>query len=162
MEYFWALIVGIVSSLLATALFIGISELVRRVLIPWYSDKVYRGVRIDGNWELHILEGQSIQLQTPEQMIFQLIQRGDRITGEYSYQIEQAAAAHYRVVGVLRDRHFIATLEPKSNRLIDPAVCLFYVEHLEGSLGLTGKIVAPGDRGAIGPGSDLSFRRIAD
>jgi hypothetical protein len=162
MDHFWSLVIGIVSSLVATALFLGFAEFFRRSLLPWYIDKLYRGVRIDGTWTLHMMDGKSIKLEDPEKMIFQLFQRGDRINGDYSYQVAAAPVANYRVIGVIRDMHFMATLEPKSNRLIDPAVCLFYIEHVAGALALTGRMTTTSKRGAITSSTELCFRRVAD
>jgi hypothetical protein len=61
MDPFWSLVIGIVSSLVATALFLGFAEFFRRSLLPWYIDKLYRGVRIDGTWTLHMMDGKSIK-----------------------------------------------------------------------------------------------------
>ena len=45
-----AVIVGIISSLIATLVFFGLASVFRSIVIPWFLDKIYRGVRIDGRW----------------------------------------------------------------------------------------------------------------
>ncbi len=53
--------IGISSSLFATALFISVSEFFRRIILPWYADKIYRGVRVDGEWEVDEILGKSLK-----------------------------------------------------------------------------------------------------
>ena len=49
-----SLIIGISSSLAATLLFIGGSEIFRKIFLPWYADFIYKGIRIDGDWKLEL------------------------------------------------------------------------------------------------------------
>ena len=70
--------IGISSSLLATALFILVSEFFRRKILPWYADKIYRGVRIDV--ECGVVEALGVNLKDQNKsMTLSLVQRGDVI-----------------------------------------------------------------------------------
>ena len=137
MDYILALIVGIGSSLIATGIFIGASELVRRVVLPWWADKIYRGVRIDGRWCLALPEKDddesSDRLDFTVELSLQ--QRGDRVFGTSSIinSGERGNSVIKHIIsGTIRDSYFFATAVPESPHMIDPATYLFRVSHDQG------------------------------
>ncbi|TXD45158.1 hypothetical protein TR80_001710 [Xanthomonas campestris] len=147
-----ALIVGIISSLLATGLFIGASELIRRVFLPWYADKVYRGVRIDGDWDMALLEG--VPKPDGVQMSFHLKQSGDKISGQYSHGTPETRRDIYNLTGILRDGYFLACATPASNRHLDGISVLLHVQSKKDDLLMVGSVLccdAPGAVMAVGP-----------
>ena len=78
-----AVFIGVASSLIATFIFYWLIELFKRIVLPWYEDKIYRGVRIDGKWT-------STTIRDPENDIsasMQLNQKGENVTGTYSQSI---------------------------------------------------------------------------
>ena len=141
MESFWALVIGIVSSLLATVLFVSAVELVKRVILPWYADYIYRGVRIDGSW----LAG-PYSTDDPSEirsMALELNQKGDHISGLYSHTVavgEDKATVTYHLKGTLRDAYLAATLHPVARDFLDAGTILARVYYLDGALRLKGAI----------------------
>ena len=148
MDNFSSLIVGIVSSLIATAAFIALSELFRRVVLPWYEDKIYRGVRIDGEWRLKSMAGKSLDPQSDTLTSkFTLHQRGEKITGEYMHTDEAGKPEIYSVIGFIRDGYLSLLSEPKSRRAIDAGVGLYHIRYEGSALRLLGSlsyVSAPG------------------
>ena len=150
-----SLIIGITSSMIATAVFIFLSELIRRTVLPWYADKIYRGVRIDGKWVLVKNEGNDIP-EKDELMTFDLTQKGDTITGTYTHKLKNEIDL-YRLNGFLRDMYFSAIAMPMSNRQIDAASFLFYVEYEGSRLHFLGGVLYKGKPGEVKAWQDLNF-----
>ena len=141
MEYFLSVVIGIISSLIATALFIATTEFIKRRALPWYADKIYRGVRVDGKW-LHIKEAGNEDLKKVYSW-FELNQSGDKIHGIFGHAIESnenSETTTYSVEGILRDTYFIATMQPTSKTMIDALACNFRIYHSESKLRMKGTV----------------------
>lgn len=134
-----SLLIGISSSLVATGIFIGISELVRRKLIPWYSDQIYRSVRIDWEWELIEIDNTKYD---NIKMKLSLEQSGEDIKGTYSHISKDDTTDEYSLEGRIRNMYFVATAIPKSNRHVDAMSLLFHVNHIDSNLSMSGSILA--------------------
>jgi len=147
-----AVLLGIGSSLIATAIFVSISWYIRTVALPWYADKIYKGVRLDGRWSL-VSAG---TLTTANwDVVFELNQKGDRVSGTITLGAPGRVYTTFTVDGRIRDSVFSATAWPVSLHEIDAMIFLLRVYskgdtlHLEGQLagllGEEGKIeVLPG------------------
>jgi hypothetical protein len=151
-----SLLVGIISSLFATAIFIGASELIRRIVLPWYADKVYRGVRIDGRWEL-IKFKETKLADSSLGMFLDLMQKGDIVSGKYSLRGEDGAVDVYDISGRVRDSYLLATAVPISNRQVDGAALLFYIHYKENQLLLSGQLLHREDPGGVGSWGAVCF-----
>ena len=152
-----SLVIGILSSLFATALFISISELIRRVFIPWYSDKIYRGVRIDGIWDF--VEANGVSMSSPESpALMSLTQKGEIITGSYSHKDDITNEIdEYILEGKVRDMYFLATAIPKSKRQIDALSLLLHVNNVKSQLIMSGSILSTGDPGCVESHDGVKF-----
>ncbi len=105
MEYTIALVIGIFSSLIATAGLVGLSELFRRVLLPLYSDAVYKGVRIDGKWVCCLLGKIPPPPEINNEMI--LNQKADQVFGlSILNKPGEAPPNIYVIRGQIRDGYF--------------------------------------------------------
>lgn len=134
MSTFVSVVIGVVSSLIATFLFLGLTQLTRRVLIPWVEDKIYRGIRIDGQWT-----DADLTADSKLKCIFELSQKADHVSGIYSHQDENPdSKATYRVVGEIRNTYLNASLWPLSDKLLDSATFLGRVFHKDGKLKMDG------------------------
>jgi hypothetical protein len=150
MDNLSSLIVGIVSSLIATAVFIASSELFRRVILPWYEDKIYRGVRIDGEWRLKSVVGKAFDPKDTTLISkFTLHQKGEKITGEYMHADDDGRPEVYLVTGFIRDGYLSVLTEPKSRRSIDAGVGLYHIRYEDSSLHLLGSLTYVGTPGAV-------------
>lgn len=105
-------VVGIISSLIATAIFIGLSEIFCRLVFPWIEDKIYRGVRVDGTWKLKIEDGTSTINGTSVEM--EIRQLGDKVSGTCFTQSEDEKTV-YKITGVLKNMYLMAYMEPASS-----------------------------------------------
>ena len=54
MSAFESIIIGIISGSLATAVILLISNFMKDTVLPWYSQLVYKGLKIDGGWKSSI------------------------------------------------------------------------------------------------------------
>ncbi len=144
-----SLLVGISSSLIATFLFIMSSELVRKVLLPWYGDKIYRGSRVDGVWEI------IIDPQKPSNVMqLEIKQRGDRLSGIYWHRIDNEKDV-YILEGRIRDALVMFTAVPKSNRHVDAMSGLFRVMSKGGNFSLEGLIIHQGNPDVMARPTDV-------
>lgn len=153
------LLLGIVSSLVATALFIGASELVRKVVLPWYADRVYRGVRVHGDWEL-IRMGEHEDISSV-QLNLHLLQSGDKVTGSYTHKWKNEPRDTYDVVGAIRDGYFLAIATPSSRRQMDGISMLLYIRTKQNELHMTGSLLHCGDPGQVKSFEGLTFRLVS-
>lgn len=146
-------VVGIISSLIATAIFISLSEIFRRLVFPWIEDKIYRGVRIDGTWRLHAEDGKLVDGSSVE---IEIKQWGDKISGTCFTENEDDRTV-YRINGVLKNMYLMAYMEPASSKMIDASAILFHVEHEKNSLHLRGSLLHKSRPGKVGCWDDLTF-----
>ncbi|MGM8939735.1 hypothetical protein ACS8E2_13680 [Psychrobacter glaciei] len=146
-----SLVVGISSSLFATALFILVSEFFRRKVLPWYGDKIYRGVRIDGDWEVCEFKGVNLKdLKDSAGFIkLSLKQSGDVIEGIYSHKGGDEETDQYVLQGRIRDMYFLATAVPKSNRHVDAITLLLYITNSKSQLIMTGGVTHKSSPGKV-------------
>ncbi|MDE1211861.1 hypothetical protein [Vibrio aestuarianus] len=146
--------IGIVSSLLATGLFIGLSEFVRRVVLPWYEDKIYRGVRVDGSWSL--TEIGEINFEE-EEMKMHLTQHGDQVSGSY-YHVDEGKKYEYVVSGRISGMYFLATAVPKTSRQIDAISFLLHIDTNKGYLKMSGGVLNQGKPGEVKVNDGCTFK----
>lgn len=151
-----SLVIGIGSSLLATAIFILASECFRKVVLPWYVDRIYRGVRIDGEWEIKERDGREWKSEDLS-MGFNLTQKGDVVTGIYTHKCN-GEVDEYILKGVIRDMYFLATAVPRSNRHVDAVSLLLYVNNVNSKLVMTGGVLYQGDPGEVCSQMGLRFQ----
>jgi hypothetical protein len=147
------IIIGICSSLVATAIFISLSELFRRLIFPWIEDKIYRGVRVDGDWTIKFKAGTK---DLSRSMHLNLVQWGDKVSGTFYHQ-ENDEKTEYRVVGTLKNMYLMAYMEPSSSRLIDACTILLHVECKGGNLLLEGSMLHKTDPGKLESWEHLVF-----
>ncbi|EOW9302544.1 hypothetical protein [Vibrio cholerae] len=143
---FVSLIIGIASSLLATGLFIVISELVRRVAIPWCKDKLYNGVRVEGDW-LHDVEKSQYDIYAK----MSLTQWGANVKGTYHHG-EGKEQEHYKVSGTVSNQFLLLNFTPETNKRMDVGVALFHIDESidHGKLELKGNMLYKSGSSSIG------------
>ncbi|MBF0376245.1 MAG: hypothetical protein HQK72_02065 [Desulfamplus sp.] len=141
MSNFVSLIIGIVSSLVATAVFIVLSEFFRRIVLPWYEDKIYRGVRIDGEWRIKSVDGKAVDPKDATLTSkFTLHQKGEKVMGQYFHGGVDEKDEVYLVTGHIRDGYLSLISEPKSRRSIDAGVGLYHIRYDGSKLQLLGAL----------------------
>ena len=150
-----SLVIGISSSLFATALFISLSEFVRKCALPWYADKIYRGVRIDGDWEVKEILGNDLNSNN-QSVLLSLKQKGDKISGFYIHK-DKEDISEYVLEGKIRDMYFLATSVPKSNRHADAATLLLYIKNADSKLVMDGGLMYQGSPGEVDSNLGVRF-----
>jgi len=166
MDSLASLLIGILSSLAATAIFLGAAEALRKIVLPWWADHIYRGVRIDGVWELAAFASDEEEEDDDEstvRMAIELSQRSDKVSGTYTitYKSDEGAEGVliYQFTGHVRDAYLVAIAQPTSRYMIDPATFLFRISNHHG-LCLTGATCYVGHQtGQIKVQENVCFRR---
>lgn len=151
-----SLIIGISSSLLATAVFISMGEFFRKVVLPWYADKIYRGVRIDGEWEIKELHGEEWEIDNMS-MNLSLKQKGEKITGIYKHKCDEDIDEYF-LEGRIRDMYFLATAVPKSNRHVDAITLLLHIDNVKSKLIMAGGVLNQSKPGEISSHMGIKFQ----
>lgn len=143
-----AVIFGVVSSLLATFLFLILAKIFERIILPWFRQQVYRGVRIDGTWQY------TEPLPSPDSQTIQLTfrQSADELRGQQtivSHVGGQTTTTHYRVSGFISDGRIVAYCRPLDSHSTNYAT--FYLQFQDTTHGaeLRGLGCATGQNGAI-------------
>jgi hypothetical protein len=120
-----SLVVGVVSSLVATFLFLVLAEAARRIIIPWFRQQVYSGVRVDGVWRWEIPANPAIPATattpaidaTPKhELRFQFVQAGDQLSGVHTLVTASAGGkitvSTYSITGFVADARVIGYARP--------------------------------------------------
>lgn len=132
-----ALLIGIISSLIATGLFITLGEIIRKIILPWFSDAIYRGVRLDGKWIMTSCNGVPIHEQRGLSEL-NINQKADKLSGDYYHTDQSGDRTDYIVTGRIRDGFVMIYAVPKSNRVIDAFTMLFEIKYIKSLLHLSG------------------------
>ncbi|HHF2878601.1 TPA: hypothetical protein ACPJZX_004416 [Vibrio diabolicus] len=136
-ELHWTLLIGICSSLAATFIFIGLSELTTRWLIPSFKDFVYSGVRIDGDWVYQTPSSEASEVD----IVLTLNQKAGKVSGSLMYAYGDRKT-DFDLNGEIHNMIFSATAVAKSRRHVDASSMLLHIDQYEGSLRLTGAFSA--------------------
>jgi hypothetical protein len=159
MDNFYSVIIGIFSSLIATAIFISSIELFRKVFLPWYANKIYRGVRIDGIWKITAYKGNSIEDNSTD-MKFSFKQKGEIVSGTYQHlHLKTGAPCEYKFSGKIRDMYVLGTADPISNNMIDAISILLYVTYEDSILKLKGSLLCSAGPGKVNHHSEVVFEK---
>src|SRR5437867_3682352 len=73
-----SIVVGVLSGVIASGLLFLVVRVFNRIVLPWYQNAVYRGIRVDGEWDV----GAEATSQVAK---LNLVQHADRITGTCTF-----------------------------------------------------------------------------
>ncbi|QJR30028.1 hypothetical protein [Limnobacter profundi] len=128
---------GIVSSLIATFVFLGLGWVLKKVVLPWFEDKIYRGVRVDGRWKLYF----NNQKNSKFFGMLELKQNGDRVSGSFTYEnTDRTEVMTYRLVGAVANSYVNISLAPTARRSIDTGSLVARI-YEESGLQMTGTLI---------------------
>lgn len=145
-----ALLIGIVSSLFATAIFICLTEIIRKIALPWYADKIYRGVRIEGRWKMCSLGENELSSDIEIELGFNLEQSGDVVTGHASMrENNEKPEVLFSLSGRMRDGYFSATAWPVASDHVDVMACVFRIFYYGDHLRMKGKLIYLDNQNAV-------------
>ena len=106
------LVVGVVSGLVTSAILFVFLQYWSRVVIPWFEERVYRGIRIDRKWKIKA-DG-----ETRAQAEATITQSAHRISGLIIWQ-EAGTTFEYKLTGEFRDLILTATYKQRSVNTLD-------------------------------------------
>lgn len=135
MTIFETVLVGIGSSLIATFIFLYLNWLVKSILIPWYEDKIYRGVRVNGHWVIDEWDENKLGNNAPIRATFEIKQKADQIKGIYTHTIvkeKEEDTTSYVIKGEIRNTYLAATSWPISDEQLDAGTYMLRVHSQDG------------------------------
>jgi hypothetical protein len=71
-----SIIIGVVSGLITGSLVFLLSQIIRKIIIPWYQEFIYSGIIVSGTWEVNTLEQKHHR-----KIIIELKQQAHKLTG---------------------------------------------------------------------------------
>lgn len=145
---------GIMSSLVATFVFLGLRQIFLVIVVPWFRRQIYRGVRIDGIWETEMLDN--------IKYTFQMKQDADSITGKFTHSQSidnNINSLSYTINGFCRDAFFVGMAEPSAQDAIDRQVFLFKIIHRGQNLYMIGTTLTV-EGGEIRSRDNVEFKKI--
>lgn len=146
-----SLIIGIVSSLVATLLFIGGTVFIRKGFLPWYADKVYRGVRIDGTWAM-----EASSYEGSVAVALALTQSGEDVSGSVFVNVDEARMT-FDFSGRVQNMYLSGICHPQSKRHIDPMTFLLHIDFYGGDLKMQGGMCLVRQAAEVSANSNVCF-----
>lgn len=147
-----SLLIGIFSSLLATFVFIIGAQIFRKIIIPWFSDVIYKGLRVDGDWKLE--DGDNGREDV--YISLSLNQKADQVTGLLIYDISGEKSS-FNFNGSIQNMLLSGTAVPVSKKVIDGASILLHIDQAGYSLKMTGGYCFYEQAGKIAAVENVTF-----
>jgi hypothetical protein len=126
---------GIITSLLIWIIIV----IIRRLVIPWYQQFVYRGIDLSGEWKSKHEYGRGTKV---DQMIG-IEQKGHKISGtiiSYNCVDKKEYTSHYTITGEIFDNYVDLEYKIKDKKFIGRGSMLLKV--IEGGEKLKGGLIA--------------------
>ena len=151
------ILLGVISSLIATFIFLFIRQIYLGVFLPWVKSQLYRGVRIKGRWE-DTTENEKVGF------ILNLKQDADSISGTLIHQqnkTNKLDTLSYSINGYCRDGFLFALATPVLGDAIDYQTMLLKIYHKDDTLYLKGDVsYADGEDGHVDTLQSIEFKKI--
>ena len=136
------IMLGIISSLVATPIFIVLSWVIKNVVLPWYSDQVYKGVRLNGEWARTNVGGTECCSVDHPLATLSLKQKGEYVSGTYTHgsnaSNSKTPLEEYIVKGNISNSFLVMTKQPLRNDNIDAASGIYHIFNKDHKLQLRG------------------------
>lgn len=151
------ILLGVVSSLIATFVFLFIRQVYVGVFLPWVKSQLYRGVRVKGRWE-------DTNGHDKVGFILNLRQDADSISGTLIHQENRGGKLEtlsYSINGYCRDGFLFALVTPVLGDAIDYQTLLLKIYHKNDTLYLKGDAsYADGEDGHVETLQGIEFKKI--
>lgn len=132
-ELWLTLIVTIISSIITWSFLL----MVQRVVLPWYENLTYKGIRLEGSWQ----STTSSHKKVTHHEFMDIKQRGHILTGYYFVKNElkksKPILSNYSLEGRIVNNHISLSCFIKSQKRM--GIVQFLLEIDEGGEALTGK-----------------------
>lgn len=137
-----SIILGVVSGVLTSAVLFASARILTRLIIPWYEERVYKGVRVEGSWILteraagfdpELPPRRPVTPQMAQYVSLEFAQYGNQIRGDALFTVLSDSSAsverirRFRITGELSDRFLVATLRHAERGRIGFATLLLEV-----------------------------------
>lgn len=116
------LVIGIAAGSLWTIILVTLASLFKNSILPWYRNKVFKGLDISGEW--HVV-GELIC----QKIKINLSQHAQKVTGDAIFVDLREGRSHntlrtFNIKGIIKERFIVLTLEAKDKQTIGIATYL--------------------------------------
>jgi hypothetical protein len=113
------LVPGVVSGIVTSLILFLFLKYWAKVFIPWFEDRVYRGVRIDRRWKIYT------DNQTESSAEVTLKQSAHRISGVIAWN-DKDGITDYLITGEFKDLILTATYQQRNTNSLDRGTITLY------------------------------------
>jgi len=113
----FSILAGILSGLVTSAILFAMAFVFRRHITPWFSDQIYRGIRVEGNWSL--VDGDDdTESQYNQRETLELTQKASNLSGNLILVPKEGEGVPrtLTIEGVIRDRFLPLTCTPSTRK----------------------------------------------
>jgi hypothetical protein len=124
------IVVGIVSGLVTGLMIYAFSVLWKRVLVPWYEDRVYKGLHVAGDWRVTHPHPEAADMQWGQAGVLRLRQTAHRLSGTLLLSPQPAYPGENRTMvfsGEIADRFIRGTMAHEDRSRLGFVVLLLEV-----------------------------------
>jgi hypothetical protein len=124
------MVLGIVSGIVTGMLIYSFSILWKRILVPWYEERVYRGLDISGEWNVKHPHPDEADMQWAQAGVLTLRQTAHRLTGTMTLTPKDTNSNETRTFlfsGEISDRFIWAWMSHSERSRLGYAVALLEV-----------------------------------
>ena len=108
------LFVGVVAGLVATFFVVVFSAMWKNAIEPWYEERIYKGVRIEGRWIARCRMGEEEQ-----ESIWNIAQTAHKIRVQGTTTLGLNTGKHYEALGEIRNLVLTVTYREISQYTLD-------------------------------------------
>lgn len=156
MDYTSSLLSGIISGIITSIIIFTFSILFKKILIPYYADMIYRGVRIEGTWN-----GVNKTPNSEIRVVCTIKQNSFDITGtfavETTYSTGKQYSNNYEIEGFINGNMLTLTYKASDRSRTGTGVLMFQI--LSGGKELRGKAIHSENGNGIGVFDNFIFKK---
>lgn len=134
-----SIFIGVLSGLLTAILIFALSKFIKKVLIPWYQNVVFRGLDVSGNW----ISEFSFNNQVISEQVLELEQKGHWLNGQMSstYKLRNPnITVSFSIEGEIFDNYVFLRYKPTNKKHLGGGSVMLKI--VEGGAIMEGGLVA--------------------
>lgn len=127
MELAATIFIGVLSGVIASVLFFALGRIYQKILVPWFEERIYKGINVEGVWQL-----EHIDYTHHRRITLELTQHAQKLSGTSIHIATSETATgdrlrRYRINGRIQDRFLLLSGEPSDSSRIGAVTFLLEV-----------------------------------
>jgi len=152
------ILIGVLSSVIATTIWIFFTKYFEKVTLPWLRSFVYKGIDVRGRWACF----REFPDQTNEDAYLNITQQADKISGTFlitGNPENKKEFIIYNITGYIKDQFIIATTNSSHNNSVLHYTFLLKIKDEINGLCLDGRLLFYDDKNNCVSSGKLYFQR---